>query len=773
MTSHTGSATSSHLRELLSRMDVVDGAATRTRRDRGVNIRDDDIEGDSATGTSRKSTLGGVPFTVVSGLDVDMDERELSGSEAQFSPMITRRSRAIPLSVRLQLPKQAGPAKTFSIMRLSHDLDAFSSLCRATVGKSGTFCITKNCNVNHQGPVAKIKPGSLVVIKTASKSAFLHPVVKSDLLDQSLLGDWLSTQETLESWTTKFDQVIGSSAFVKQVNAAALEVTRDEERRAADFKTPRAKKRRSVDLDSTERIGISPYARALLNGHEVFEEMTPEEQREKIINMVISLDSGVDQLGSFYVSLGQDIENSANVQSVSNQMLEHQVNLIRRSLGTKPDHLKSEIEAPSVWGAMAALLEKIEAAGSLPVQTQEVSPSPIGEMIKKMSVLETDLLATASTLSRAIQSQGHRLDSLKAQDSSAPTPSSAFASTTSEPMKEELKEIRMEVRKMNADTKPHVVKFGGLNFDSLAQATAWISTNVASEDIGLVVDPHTVFEHIYANLSGGDFLKSFERVHKLEISTLAQGYSMSSFEQPIPKILSKAGSFVIKDDSSYFSKIAMWSDWDFPDTGLRQILIQELEIFSRSHRLEIENTLDPESRIYAVACLSLSDSVSIIESVIKFIDDFVKHLTTAKFSTTKALHITTRLAKRILTEMFTPRQGVLKSFKSKNLEQTSAAIFWASIRSLDIGLGFKHIGMDNLHIVSSELVKFLLVNTGYESIAGLEAKVSSLEIQTAELQRITKNSDRSAVTASNKADELKKLCDALTKRVTKLESKAT
>jgi hypothetical protein len=64
-----------------------------------------------------------------------------------------------------------------------------------------------------------------VVVKTTGKSAFLHPVIKSELLDQSLLGDWLSTQETLESWSTKFDQVLGSSAFVTRVNAAALEIT--------------------------------------------------------------------------------------------------------------------------------------------------------------------------------------------------------------------------------------------------------------------------------------------------------------------------------------------------------------------------------------------------------------------------------------------------------------------------------------------------------------------------------------------------------------------
>jgi hypothetical protein len=56
---------------------------------------------------------------------------------------------------------------------------------------------------------------------------------------------------------------------------------------------------------------------------------------------------------------------------------------------------------------------------------------------------------------------------------------------------------------------------------------------VASKHIGLVVDPHTVFKHIHANVSRGEFLKNFKRAHKLTISTLAQGYLMSSFEQAV------------------------------------------------------------------------------------------------------------------------------------------------------------------------------------------------------------------------------------------------
>ena len=132
------------------------------------------------------------------------------------------------------------------------------------------------------------------------------------------------------------------------MNAAALEVTREEERRAADFKTPRAKKRRSA-FDTTERIGISPYARHLVNGPEAFEVMSAQEQIEKLVQMVIGLDARVDQLGTFYVSLCQDLEKSINVQGLSNQMAEHKVNLLRRTLLSKPDHLKTDIDPPTVW----------------------------------------------------------------------------------------------------------------------------------------------------------------------------------------------------------------------------------------------------------------------------------------------------------------------------------------------------------------------------------------------------------------------------------------
>jgi hypothetical protein len=145
-----------------------------------------------------------------------------------------------------------------------------------------------NCSVGQQLKKAGLSAGCKAAPKTikeqwlrpsqaawmssrpVGKQTFLHPVINADTLDQGLLGDWLSTQETLEACFTKFDQVLGSSSFITKVN----EITLEEERRAAIFKTTQTKKQRTLDLDLSQCMGISPYAHTLLNADEEFEDMT-------------------------------------------------------------------------------------------------------------------------------------------------------------------------------------------------------------------------------------------------------------------------------------------------------------------------------------------------------------------------------------------------------------------------------------------------------------------------------------------------------------------
>jgi hypothetical protein len=144
--------------------------------------------------------------------------------------------------------------------------------------------------------------------------------------------------------------------------------------------------------------------------------MTREEKTKKLIQMVINLNAGgVDQLGSFYVSLNQEIENVGNIlQGLSNQMIEHKVNLLQRTLGTKPEHLKSKIKALTVWGVMTTILECIDSApGELPLFHRNCYSTSPAEWTKWMTAMDADLMATASSLTKAVQAQDNRIDVLQ------------------------------------------------------------------------------------------------------------------------------------------------------------------------------------------------------------------------------------------------------------------------------------------------------------------------------------------------------------------------
>ena len=78
------------------------------------------------------------------------------------------------------------------------------------------------------------------------------------------------------------------------------------------------------------------------------------------------------------------------------------------------------------------------------------------------------------------------------------------------------------------------VSYGGTIFKSKLEAKQWINAKLLVHDAGLIVNPHTVMEHIYAEVAGERFLETFKKIYQLKIDNLAQGYSMSSYESSVP-----------------------------------------------------------------------------------------------------------------------------------------------------------------------------------------------------------------------------------------------
>jgi hypothetical protein len=86
---------------------------------------------------------------------------------------------------------------------------------------------------------------------------------------------------------------------------------------------------------------------------------------------------------------------------------------------------------------------------------------------------------------------------------------------------------------------------------------------------------------------------------------------------------------------------------------------------------------------------ALMESVPWIKGFIQFVDKYYRDLNKAKFGSTKAWHVMTRLAKVILDEVGTLRCGVQDTFEVGNSTQICQQIFWAVLKSHDVRASYK------------------------------------------------------------------------------------
>jgi hypothetical protein len=177
------------------------------------------------------------------------------------------------------------------------------------------------------------------------------------------------------------------------------------------------------------------------------------------------------------------------------------------------------------------------------------------------------------------------------------------------------------------------------------------------------------------------------------------------------------------------------------------------------------------SKANTVAHSSLTESIAWITGFIQFVDKYYRDLTRAKFGSVKAWHVTTRLAKVILDEVGTLRNGVQGSFQVGNSNQICQKIFWAVLKSHDVMASYKRLNFKNHSLIATELVKFLAINTSFEAIDKVTAKAASLEIDVLEGKKQLAVANKAAASASNKADECKTKLDSFAKRLQTLEGK--
>ena len=169
----------------------------------------------------------------------------------------------------------------------------------------------------------------------------------------------------------------------------------------------------------------------------------------------------------------------------------------------------------------------------------------------------------------------------------------------------------LEARLTNMDSKGDCIKFHSLGFNSKQDADAWLELHVPNGNFGLVVDFHTLMEHIHHSITGVDALKQLQNVYKLKMKTLSEALSVGSFEVLVPRFLSSSGMhMVIDNQQSYFSQIKTFKEWNNPNSGFKLRSKRELERFRRSHLSTIRESVSVRNPLYHLATSTLTESIS-------------------------------------------------------------------------------------------------------------------------------------------------------------------
>ncbi len=118
-----------------------------------------------------------------------------------------------------------------------------------------------------------------------------------------------------------------------------------------------------------------------------------------------------------------------------------------------------------------------------------------------------------------------------------------------------------------------------------------------------------------------------------------------------------------------------------------------------------------------------------------------------------------------------PREGALNSLEAGNSLSISKVISYDVLQSLDAMTTIAAMDYRDSPVVSTELVKFLSLNTAIDSVDKLEEQSAEHATNLKQLNKDT-NTARTAINrVGNKTDEIKKVVENIKKRVDKMEQK--
>jgi len=655
------------------------------------------------------------------------------------------------------------------------EVDEGADICLGMLGQGSTFCTVKNCRKTHWSNTYHLAlPGELYVAKTAD-TAFVDPCVKTSSLRDDLVEKWKLMNCTLDEWTSLFnlvdqnvkDEDMSSLGINVKFSGADLQVKNQEEHTALAFKTPRKQKQMDLIKESLE---IQPFNNVIGEVEQVINVETNRSHITELDDRTVEIRSTLEKF------LSQFEEERALSLSYfeSNDV---RITKMKTCIGSKPNGLDERFEAPNLWLTIGSVAEEVSrVSDSYVVEITNVKDDLSQILAKTDEKVQQELLPLQQKLKEL---ESFAVDSARMLQANMVTLASRNShATIPQPQDyskilQRLEALETELRIVKSANDNSAIKYSGLGFRSQKECDAWIEANQPSSDYGLLLDFNGIMEHVWMQSGGQKILSSLERASKIKLHTNNQAVTLTSFETRIPKFFSGDSKTmgVVKEGDSYFKLIKTWEEWNTPHDGFRDQLKRELSVFELGHSETISSELEQLTVFHSLVSKALADSITWANKLIKFIDDTFREYSRARYGAKKAWHVTTKLAIALMEYISAPRTVVFNSFRVGNHLSVAKSVSYSFLKCLDLMVEIEKLDFRNSPIITSELAKFLALNSNYESVEQLQKEIVKLNEGMSKSLKDAASAVKSVGTIGNNFDKSQKEIGALSKRVKTLESK--
>jgi hypothetical protein len=686
--------------------------------------------------------------------------------------------------------KSGSRGKKFSVRLLTPSVD----LCLKIVGDGSSFCIASGCQTNHAGNASPLKlEHSLIVILKQKDRAFADLTLEGRLVPAEVLERWEATTRTLNDWHEAF------LALAQQDDDGLIEGEADFETRMLEvqrselFKTPgKTRAMESFDLDS-----YLPYPTVLKNTTSKDQLKRNPLTFSKLGETIVAMDEGLVGLANSFRNLMVESRDASSGFSETSKMLALKISRTNNLVGSMDVMEASEYATPTVWSSLAAMGADVQMLLKRKVQLPDANLQPLQARVNglesnlKVSTdkLKVQLVGLASGLGTRIgkiESALRRLRearSLPSFDNGVgPRPNEDGGSELVKVLEARVKGLEaslqavdIRLRQVMADNETESIKFSGLGLRSEVETGAWILANFSEMHYALIFDVYGVLEAIEDEgaTNQSELLRDMKKRDDLSINGIAEGQALTAHLHEIPRIFHTASGKMIGLDSneSHINRVPSYKHWSHGSHCLKRRMETELVKVRYSNRIVIQNHFKAGTVAYSVASEALDKSVTWVTGLISFIDRTYESLHGgSKFTAPQAWSLTTQLVRRIFSDLHTARMGTTRTM-GKDRVVICTTLLWSAFKTHDAMAAFENANFEDHPSISSEYVKFLAMNSGFEALEEVTGQLKVMKDHLKDMQGGLKQADKKAENAVSFCDSNKKAFEGLNKRMATQEAK--